>query len=315
MSEAKLMTLLFDSGMFNRDGKRTRMVFDREVSNCEETYRIWRKDGKPEIGYPRCDTDRYILYVDVNGYLVSLQRTEFQMVDECGYKPAIKELYGDEHARCTYFEHFRRIGCNIDVAMEREKEVIEKYGNAPERWAAHIKEILDQHVLLYKTCKSSGGMKHPDFVGACVLGELDECIKLSAIYREKTKIAEEKAAADRKERERKDREETNARAKEEVDAALGIIRNGGKLDNDRIEYYDKHGCCEEPMILHLMRRYGVRVPLRTQGWICQKLVSATVIDGRCDSLQYMRSKGATVSQKFFECMNELIRKVNEEEQK
>lgn len=315
MSEAKLMTLLFDNGMFNRDGKRTRMVFDREVSNGDETYRIWRKDGKPEIDYPRCDTDRYILYVDVNGYLVSLQRTEFRMVDECGYKLAVKELYGDGHARGSYFNHLREIGGSTSTALEKENEVVAKYGYQPERWVEHIKEILDQHVLYYKTSKSSGGMKHPDFVGACVLGELDECVKLSAAYRENARIAEEKAAADRKERERKKREEANAEAKREVEAALGIIRSGGKLSNDRIEYYDKHGGCEESIILHLMRRYGVNVPLRTQGWINQKLVSATVENGRCGGLQYMRAKGATVSQKFFECMNELIQKVNEEEQK
>ena len=35
MSEAKRMTLLFDIWMFNRDGKRTRIAIDREVSNGE----------------------------------------------------------------------------------------------------------------------------------------------------------------------------------------------------------------------------------------------------------------------------------------
>lgn len=60
---------------------------------------------------------------------------------------------------------------------------------------------------------------------------------------------------------------------------------------------------------HLMRRYQVDVPLRTQGWINDKLISVTIENGKCEHLRYMRSKGAQCSQKIFDCMHELILKV------
>lgn len=88
MPEVKLMTPLFDGGMYNRTGRRMRAVFIKEVADGTTTYRLWRKDGKPEIEYPRCDNDRYILHVEVNSYLIPLRMTEFQMIDNCGYRKA-----------------------------------------------------------------------------------------------------------------------------------------------------------------------------------------------------------------------------------
>lgn len=65
----------------------------------------------------------------------------------------------------------------------------------------------------------------------------------------------------------------------------------------------------------LKERYKVGVPLRTQGWICSKLANVTIKDGRCDGLQYYKAKGAACSQRFFDCMNELVQKVIQEEAK
>ena len=69
----------------------------------------------------------------------------------------------------------------------------------------------------------------------------------------------------------------------------------------------------ESIVLFLMRRYKVDVPLRTQGWICSKLANVTIKDGRCDGLQYYKAKGVACSQRFFDCMNELVQKVIQEE--
>ena len=51
------------------------------------------------------------------------------------------------------------------------------------------------------------------------------------------------------------------------------------------------------------------VPLRTQGWINEKLTSVTIENGKCEHLRYMRAKGAQCSQRFFDCMSELIHNV------
>lgn len=40
------------------------------------------------------------------------------------------------------------------------------------------------------------------------------------------------------------------------------------------------------IVNHIMRRYQVDVPLRTQGWINDKLISVTIENGKCEHLRY-----------------------------
>lgn len=307
MPEVKLMTPLFDGGMYNRTGRRMRAVFIKEVADGTTTYRLWRKDGKPEIEYPRCDNDRYILHVEVNSYLIPLRMTEFQMIDNCGYLPAVNELYGSKEGRVAFFNELReRDGWNqptsVSEAMKREEEVITRLGSQPERWVASISKQLSSHVKFYLQSEKNGGLTHPDYVGACVLNKLDECMKLSEAHQEYIQKEKEKIAAEEAEKRHREAEEINAKAKQEIEAAVKIIREGGRLNNDRIDYRVGDVGHNEPIVLFLMRRYKVGVPLRTQGWICSKLANVTIKDGRCDGLQYYKAKGAACSQRFFDCM-------------
>lgn len=107
--------------------------------------------------------------------------------------------------------------------------------------------------------------------------------------------------------------EQNAEAEQIVNKALDILRNGGKLENQTVIFYEsRYNSSSYSIVNYLMRKYGVNVPIRTQGWINGKLVSAKIEDGKCEHLQYYRAKGTQCSQKFFDCMNELIAKVNAE---
>ena len=241
MPEVKLMTPLFDGGMYNRTGRRMRAVFIKEVADGTTTYRLWRKDGKPEIEYPRCDNDRYILHVEVNSYLIPLRMTEFQMIDNCGYLPAVNELYGSKEGRVAFFNELReRDGWNqptsVSEAMKREEEVITRLGSQPERWVASISKQLSSHVKFYLQSEKNGGLTHPDYVGACVLNKLDECMKLSEAHQEYIQKEKEKIAAEEAEKRHREAEEINAKAKQEIEAAVKIIREGGRLNNDRIDY-------------------------------------------------------------------------------
>lgn len=105
----------------------------------------------------------------------------------------------------------------------------------------------------------------------------------------------------------------NAKAEQTVSKAMEILRNGGKLDNDTVIFYEsRYEHSSYSIVNYLMRKYGVNVPIRTQGWINEKLVSAKIENGKCENLQYYKAKGAQCSQKFFDCMNELLAKVNAE---
>ena len=66
---SKLMTPLFYDGSFNREGRKMRAIFEREVSDGTNTYRLWRSAGKPDLDYPSAENDAYILHVQIGDYL------------------------------------------------------------------------------------------------------------------------------------------------------------------------------------------------------------------------------------------------------
>ena len=221
VSNARLMKPLFYDGNFNRDGKKMRAVFEREISDGTVSYRLWRSDGKPDIQYPRAENDNYLLYAEIRDYLVPLRITDFYLIDHAGYPAAVAELYGNK---------------DDEVAKERRTKA----------------------------------------------------------------EAEERAFC----------EEQNRLSEQAVQEAIRTIKDGGVLQNQTVKFYrSRYRCNAFSIVNYLMRKYGVNVPLRTQGWINEKLTSVTIENGKCEHLRYMRAKGAQCSQRFFDCMSELIHNV------
>jgi len=165
-------------------------------------------------------------------------------------------------------------------------------------------------VETYRGSKENGGETWPDFSGAAVLGELDACVELSKTYQARREAKRQKAhqaeIMKRQVRAREGNKETEAK----IQAALEILRHGGTLENERIKVYtlteDDCKGSEYSIINHLMRLFGIKTPLRTQGWINDKLISVTIFDGRCSGGSYYRRKGGTCSKTFFNYMNDLI---------
>ena len=312
MGTASLMTQLFYRDNYNADGKKMRALFLREVSNGTETYRLWRRDGKPDREYPQGEGDAYILYVEQGSYLAPLRMTDYYMVNHCGYYAAVTALYGDEDNRGKYFGRLRQSGGDPAVleALGREERMIQERGIDPARQASYIKAILDGHVATYLTSKENGGETFPDFIGALVLGELPACVKLSAVYKARSRIQAQEREAKAEAEDRAYCEERNRRAEQQVQDALHIIREGGVLRNDTVEFYrSRCDSSASSIFLYLMRQYQVEVPLRTQGWINERLTNATIMDGRCSQLQFRGNKRSKCSSRFFDCMNELIHAV------
>jgi len=314
VSNARLMKPLFYDGNFNRDGRKMRAVFEREISNGTISYRLWRSDGKPDIEYPRAENDTYLLYVEIRDYLVPLHVTDYNLIDHTGYPAAVAELYGSKDARNEYFANLRKSGDDAVLeAVRREREKIMLLGSDPAQQASYIKKLFDNNVACYVACRESGGESFPDYVGALILAELDKCVALSAVYRKKedaiAKARRAKAAAE----EKAFCEEQNQLSEQTVQEAIRIIKEGGILQNQTVKFYSsRYKCSVFSIVNYLMRKYGVNVPLRTQGWINEKLASVTIENGKCEHLRYMRSKGAQCSQRFFDCMSELIHNVCEE---
>ena len=314
-TSSKLMTPLFYDSSFNRKGRKMRAVFEREISNGTVTYRLWRSAGKPDLDYPRAENDKYILHVELNGYLIPLGMTDFHLIGQCGFKAAVKKLYGSDEKREQHFDGLRSSGGGEAVlaALELERIEVEQCGTDAARQAEYIQKHLNGHVNAYLTSKETGGDTFPDFRGAAVMNELDICVELSDIYRVLRREKELARAAQEAEKERAFCEERNKEAEQLVAKAIQTIRSGGILKNETVTFYrSRYDSSAYSIVNYLMRLYQVDVPLRTQGWINERLSSATIKDGKCEHLMYLRSKRGRGSNRFFQCMNDLIQAIKEQ---
>ena len=312
---SKLMTPLFYDGSFNREGRKMRALFEREDSDGTNTYRLWRSAGKPDLDYPSAENDAYILHVQIGDYLAPLGFTDFRLIDHCGFPAAVKELYGGKEGRETYFGQLRTLPDAdnlVKEAIRREEKEMIRFGTDPVLQAGYIKAFLDQKIETYQNSKRNGGESFPDFIGALALGELDHCTELARIHREKSRQKRQEEAAKRETEEQVFCLEQNRLAEQAVADAVQIIRTGGVLKNDKVYFYQsQYDFKAYSIINYLMRQFGVNVPLRTQGWINEKLTSITIKDGRCDELRFMRVKGCRCSEKVFECLGALVDAVQE----
>lgn len=315
MEGSKLMTPLFYNGNFNREGRKMRSVLEREISDGAQTYRLWRSVGKPDLDYPRAENDKYILHVEINGYLISLGMTDFSLTDHCGFTPAAEKLYGGRDNRGKWIDALRESGGNdaVCAALAEETAEIERLGGDPACQTKYIRALLGERVDAYRKAKENGGQTFPDFVGAVVMNDLARCVELSAVYRAKREADEAAHRARAAEEEKAYCEKRNWPAEQAVSAAIQVIREGGVLKNETITFYQsRYSSSSYSIVNYLMRQYHVDVPLRTQGWINEMLASATIQDGSCEHYQFFHSKHGKGSQKFCECMNHLIRAVAEQ---
>lgn len=312
MENSKLMIPLFYKHSFNREGRKMRAVFERAISDGKQSYWLWRSAGKPDLEYPRTENDKYLLYVEIRGYLLPLNMTDFDLVNHCGFEAMVKNLYGGNEERKRRFGNLRKSGGDeaVRMALAEEAKEIERCGNDPALQTEYIRILLNGRVSTYLTAKENGGQTFPDFAGALVIGDLARCVELSAVYRAKQQAEAAAKQARAAEEDKAYCAEQNQEAEQAVSAAIQVIRDGGILKNDTVKFY--RGRCDASVysiVNYLMRRYQVEVPLRTQGWINKKLSSATIREGQCSDLRYLRAKNGKASQQFFDCMDDLIRAV------
>lgn len=77
-----------------------------------------------------------------------------------------------------------------------------------------------------------------------------------------------------------------------IAAAEDCIRMNLRLNNDLLDN-GKH------LILHLMKKHNINVPLKTQGWINNKLVSVTFAKDGMIHVQFYRGKGCKCSESVY----------------
>lgn len=310
---SKLMPPLFCNSNFNRDGKKIRAEFIREVGDGNTSYRLWRCECESGRDFPHAENDKYFLHIETNGYLVPLGLTEYSLIDACGRKAACEELYGGEEGRKKFYDGLRTQYNATDnytpfkQAAEREEEVIDRIGNDPAKWVKYIGDFFRMHIEIYSRSVENDGDTFPDFVGAVALNDLSTCLKLRAKYQKKAEIREQAERERKKAEDAAFCEEQNRIAEEQVRKAISVLRDGGTLENDRITLYETRYDSECVCIVnYLMQRYHINVPVQTKGWIKSKLTGFIVSNGRCTGVRYRRAKGCKCSDKVFGAITDLI---------
>ena len=202
-----------------------------------------------------------------------------------------------------YYMTFNDIGDNVYIEFLgfMGNEDIERMREKLNSMQAYIGR---SGFLSYCAALSARGwfVKNPELMALDMIGEV-ELVKKYRI--EKAAIIEKKEQEDRERREqyRKEQEEKARRLAEEKENVLREaatkIRNRQTTDNDNA------------IILDLMRKYGVDVPLRTQGWIIDCLASVK-FDGDKISYSYYRRKNGKGSQKVFDCIRDLVNAIDKE---
>lgn len=295
----KLLKPLFNvDGNFNRNGTRMRAKHCKTVSNGTDEYSLWiSASDRPDKDYTSDEKDQYYWYTLVNDWLIGVG-TERQLINNIGSPLAGAELFNDQgqgRERSKYFDDIRegktwQEGNEIiNKIIEQEKALIEKYGNDPARQANEIKRQLDWRVALYQNYKGNGG-RWPDCVGAAVLGDLGEWLKLAEQAREKSRKEDEERAKEARAKMAEEERIKKQEHMEELDKAEAIFRNGGTINN----------CA---LIVELADKHGIKIPIRTRGWMLDTLYDVTIGGGV--SCRYLKKKGGKGSQSVWDVLNGL----------
>ena len=319
MDTGKLKKPLFIGGNYNRTGKRMRSILDREISNGTDIYRLWRSAGKPEVDYPRANNDRYLLYIEIGDFLAPLRMTEFFLIDRCGYPEAMKNLYGSPEEREHVFRELRNnpdANSLVAAAIAKENEEINRIGADPAIQADYVKSYLEDHIEIYEKAKKCDGASHPDFIGALALNALDECVVLSRKHRELLESIKREEDRKRRMEDLKMHRDIKEKNDAALETAIETILEGGVLQNYTLDTYcEKTNSCQTLCIVNLLfEKYGITLPARTKGWINNKLIYVSFIDGKVANLQYQRINHARVSQVIWDYLRQLCLAVNEKKQ-
>lgn len=121
--------------------------------------------------------------------------------------------------------------------------------------------------------------------------------KFKAEREEEKRRQNEKCEQQAREKKQKHKEEIAAQLK----CAEQNIKARKDLKNTMID--------GKSIVLYLMNKYGIKVPIKTQGWFNQKLAFVKWIDGEI-TYSYYRTKGSTGSQTAFKYLRMLEEAVN-----
>lgn len=140
-----------------------------------------------------------------------------------------------------------------------------------------------------------------------------------AAYKEKQEEQREARAAERKAERIAEAERCNAEFMEVINKAIATLKNGGCVENksiDLMENPDEAGYHEYKhytTFTYLFDKYGIKLPIRTRGFVIDRLASVTYNEEK-QSMQYsyMRKGNSKGSSKLYDYLYALVDKIKNE---
>lgn len=153
---------------------------------------------------------------------------------------------------------------------------------------------------LYIFKENNSWINNAEILALADNGEVELAVHYQEYHDRLNAELEEKERRQRRielEKERKRQEEISMR----LNQTEQNIRNKKDFKNDLID--------GKSIVLCLMDKYGIKVPIKTQGWFNQKLAFVKWIDGEI-SYSYYRTKGTNGSQTAFKYLRMLEEAIN-----
>lgn len=133
------------------------------------------------------------------------------------------------------------------------------------------------------------------------------CFEARKIFAEKQRAKREAERTQREAEEAAYVKERNEAAQKEVAQAIETLKSGGCLVNFDVEIFkSRYHSSSYSIFNYLARQYGVKIPIKTQGWINSSLLDITVKDGKMSGGHMSGKNQSTVIYKY---MNQLIEAV------
>ena len=258
------------------------------------------------------ETHKIIMYAK-DGNTVVKRNIPVQQIEGNMYRGESYNEYGTDYCDIYAVYKEQRIGCKIDGHVDIRNEIGEIYDRYSDfHTAESFLAWMDGKTDIEKHWIREGEIQLAEHF------DMEKARAYADIKVQMNKHREEKAMIEAEERKAAHQqyvEEHNKIANEMIEKVIKIIKSGGRFNNDRVEIFrDYYNSSEYSVVNYLMRKYGIKVPLRTQGWINERLVSVTVDEsGNCKQCQFQRVKGGKRSESFWQYINELITAVRSED--
>lgn len=142
---------------------------------------------------------------------------------------------------------------------------------------------------------------------------IDDCWESRRACMIKREQARQERNAKREAEDKAFLEERKAEAEKLIAAAYKTICSGGTLENCDVTFYQsRYKSSTYKIVNYLFRKHDINCPIKTQGWINDKLINVGITSEGAVNVRFWKSKNGRCSEKVFDYLYELVRIVRAE---